>query len=165
MNAPHQDDLEGVPHVSMDCGFLGETESEDRVSPVLVIRERRHKMTWATLFPRKDRSFLGSLREQSPARRKDIVLVGGVCGILDEQVPHRQGRQDTAAKTARAKGQHTDPGVWREDPAHACQTSEVSEEGAAVPPRSVCWHAELVVTGSGCHRAGIGDQDKVDKHQ
>ena len=50
VNAPHrrsnaQDDLEGVPHVSMDCGFLGEKESEDRVSPVLVIRERRHKMT------------------------------------------------------------------------------------------------------------------------
>ena len=26
--------------------------------------------------------------------------------------------------------------------------------GAAVPPRSVCWHAKLVVRGSGCHRAG-----------
>ena len=23
--------------------------------------------------------------------------------------------------------------------------------GAAVPPRSVCWHAELIVGGSGCH--------------
>ena len=48
MNAPHrrsdaQDDLEGVPHASMDYGFLGERGSEDRVSPVLVIRERRHK--------------------------------------------------------------------------------------------------------------------------
>ena len=54
VNAPHrrsdaQDDLEGVPHVSVDCGFFGERESEDRVSPVLVIRERRHKMTWAML--------------------------------------------------------------------------------------------------------------------
>ena len=61
-NAPHrrsyaQDDLEGVPHVSMDCGFLGEKESEDRVSPVLVIRERRHKMTWAVLVPRKGTEF------------------------------------------------------------------------------------------------------------
>ena len=33
MNAPHrrsdaQDDVEGVSHVSMDCGFLGEKESE-----------------------------------------------------------------------------------------------------------------------------------------
>ena len=46
VNAPHrrfdaQDDSEGVPHVSMDYGFLGEKESEDRVSPVLVIWERR----------------------------------------------------------------------------------------------------------------------------
>ena len=62
VNAPHrrsdaQDDLEGVPHVSMDYGFLGERESEDRVSPVLVIRERRHKMTWAMLFSRKGAEF------------------------------------------------------------------------------------------------------------
>ena len=58
VNAPHrrsgaQDDLEGVPHVSMDYGFLGEKESEEQMSPVLVIRERRHKMTWAVLVPRK----------------------------------------------------------------------------------------------------------------
>ena len=42
VNAPHrrsdaQDHLKGVPHVSTDFGFLGERESEDRVSPVLVI--------------------------------------------------------------------------------------------------------------------------------
>ena len=48
-----QDDLEGVPHVSMDNGFLGERESEEQVSLVLVIRERRHKMTWAIVVPRK----------------------------------------------------------------------------------------------------------------
>ena len=53
VNAPHrrsdaQDDLEGVPHVSMDRGFLGEREPEEHVSPVLVIRERRHKMTWSS---------------------------------------------------------------------------------------------------------------------
>ena len=63
VKAPHrrpdaQDDLEGVPHVSMGYGFLGEMESEDRVSPVLVIRERRHKMTWAMLVPRKGAEFL-----------------------------------------------------------------------------------------------------------
>ena len=64
VNAPHrksdaQDDLEGVPHVSMDYGFLGdlERESEEHVSPVLVIRERRHKMTWAMLVPRKGTEF------------------------------------------------------------------------------------------------------------
>ena len=62
VNAPHrrsdpQDDLEGVPHVSMDCGFLGERESEEHVSLMLVIRERRHKMTWAMLVPRKGTDF------------------------------------------------------------------------------------------------------------
>ena len=102
---------------------------------------------------------------QSAARRKDIVLAGGVCGIPDEQVRHRQRRKDTAAKTTRAKGQHTDSGVWRRDPVFALQTSERRKVGAAVPPRSVCWRAELTVRGSGCHRAGTGDQDKVGKHQ
>ena len=58
VNAPHkrsdaQEDLEGVHHVSKDYWFLGEKESEDRVSPVPVIRERRHKMTWAMLVPRR----------------------------------------------------------------------------------------------------------------
>ena len=158
-------------------GFLGDKESEDRVSPVLVIRERRHKMTWAMLVPRKGTEFpriakraakfidqlghnrvtlrcdnepaiealareiaparqevsqtvpetvsgkksvqrdraCGGLRcwpgqdtegctgalhgGQSTTRRKDTVLVGGVCGILDEQVRHRLGRKDTGANT------------------------------------------------------------------
>ena len=43
--------------MSMDYGFLVEKESEDRVSPVLVIRERRHNMTWAMLVPRKGAEF------------------------------------------------------------------------------------------------------------
>ena len=60
VNATHrrsdaQDDMDAVPHVSMDYGFLGERESV--VSPVLVIRERRHKMTWAMLVPRKGTEF------------------------------------------------------------------------------------------------------------
>ena len=63
VNAPHrrsdaQDDLEGVPHVSMDYGFLGEKESEDRVSLVLVMWKRRHKMTWAMLVPRQGMELL-----------------------------------------------------------------------------------------------------------
>ena len=46
VNTPHRrsdarDDLDGAPHVSMDNGFLGESESEGHVSPVLVIREQR----------------------------------------------------------------------------------------------------------------------------
>ena len=32
-------------------------------------------------------------------------------------------------------------------------------------PGVFCWHVELVVRGSGCHRAGTGDQDKVGEHQ
>ena len=38
-------------------GFLAEKKSEDRKSPVLVMRERRHKMTWAMLVPRKGTEF------------------------------------------------------------------------------------------------------------
>ena len=62
VSAPHRrsnarDDLEGVPHVSMDYGFLGEMESGDRASPVLVIRERRHRMTWAMLVPKRGAEF------------------------------------------------------------------------------------------------------------
>ena len=34
-----------------------ERESEKQVSPVLVIRERRQKMTWAMLVPRKGTEF------------------------------------------------------------------------------------------------------------
>ena len=54
MNASHrrsdaQDDLEGVLHLSMDYGFLGERETE--------IWERRHEMSWAMLVPRKGTEF------------------------------------------------------------------------------------------------------------
>ena len=46
-----------VRHVSIDCGFYGEEESEEQVTPMLVIRERRHKMTWAMLVSRKGTEF------------------------------------------------------------------------------------------------------------
>ena len=36
-----------------------ERESEEQVAPVLVIRERRYKMTWAMLVPRKGTEFSG----------------------------------------------------------------------------------------------------------
>ena len=57
MNSPHrrsdaQDDLEGFLFVSMDNGSLGDKESEEQGTLMLVIRERRHKMTWAMLVPR-----------------------------------------------------------------------------------------------------------------
>ena len=54
VNSPHgrsdaQDDLEGVPHVSMDYG--------GQVKPMLVIREKRHIMTWVMLLPRRGTEF------------------------------------------------------------------------------------------------------------
>ena len=63
VNSPHrrsdaQDDLEGVSHVSMDYEFFGEKESEEQVTLELVIRERRHEMTWAMLVPGKRTEFL-----------------------------------------------------------------------------------------------------------
>ena len=62
VNSPHrrsdvQDDLEGVLHVSMDFGFFGEKESEEQMTLLLVIRERRHTMTWAMLVLRKGTEF------------------------------------------------------------------------------------------------------------
>ena len=160
-------------------GFLGEKESEDR----------RHKMMWAVLVPRKEWSFpwiakraakfidqLGHTRVTLRCDNESAIealarerlhkpaKTGGVCGVL-EHVRHRQGRKDTTSKTTRAKGQHIDPGVWRKDPVHAGQASERRKVGAAIAPRSVRWYAELVVRGSGCHRAGTGDQDKVGEHQ
>ena len=51
--------------MSMDYGFLGEKESEDQVAPVLVIHERRHKMTWAMLVPREELNFPGLRRERA----------------------------------------------------------------------------------------------------
>ena len=81
VSAPHRRSdaqVEGVPHVSMDYGFLGGKESKDRVSLVLVIRERRHKMTWAMLVSRKGTEFpwiakrawinLGTTESRSGAR-------------------------------------------------------------------------------------------------
>ena len=63
VNSPHrrsdaQDDLEQVSRVPMDYGFFGEKESEEQVTLELVIRERRHKMTWAMLVPGKGTEFL-----------------------------------------------------------------------------------------------------------
>ena len=52
-----QDDLEEALHVSMDFVFFGEKESEEQVTLVLVILERRQKMTWAMLVPRKGTEF------------------------------------------------------------------------------------------------------------
>ena len=59
VNSPHkrsgaQDDDGGVLHACVD-GLWGEKESEEQVALVLVMRERRHKMTWAMLIPTRNR--------------------------------------------------------------------------------------------------------------
>ena len=41
----------------MDYGYFGEKESEEQVTPVRVIRGRRHTMRWAMLVPRKRTEF------------------------------------------------------------------------------------------------------------
>ena len=70
VNSPHrrsdaQEDWEGVPHVSMDCGFLGERESEEQVNPMVVSRERRHKMTCGRCwFREREPNFPGLRSEQ-----------------------------------------------------------------------------------------------------
>ena len=60
---------------------------------------------------------------------------------------------------------HRSWSFWRVDPVHARQTSERRKVGAAVPPKSVCGDGELVIRGSGRHRARNGDQDTLGEHQ
>ena len=54
----------------------------------------------------------------------DIVLVVGICCVLDEQV---------AAEAARPKGQHTLPGIQRQDSVHASHASKRIKVGTAIP--------------------------------
>ena len=93
------------------------------------------------------------------------MLAGGILCTPDEPVRRRQRREDAASEAAWPKGQHTSSGIRGEDFVHASQASKRGKMGTAVPPLSVCWHAELVVRGSGCHRARDDDQDTLGKHQ
>ena len=110
-----EDDLEEVPRVSMDSGFFGERESEEQVSPVLVIRERRHNMTWTMLVPRKGTEFpwiarraakfidqLGHnrvtrsdvpdcSRESNEVNERAVGLVAGQARTLKAALEHRIG--------------------------------------------------------------------------
>ena len=96
-----EDDLEGNDSCVSGFGVLGDTESEDRVSRVLVIRERRHKMTW-----------------NSPIRE------------LGDKILYM--------------------------PAETSERRKFGSRGSTQR-----WHAWLIIRGSGRHRAGTGDQDKV----
>ena len=78
VNSPHrrsdaEDDFEGVHHVSMDCGFLGEKGSEEQVTPLLVICERRHRNDVGFAGSKKRNGVpLGSQRE----RRSLLISLG-----------------------------------------------------------------------------------------
>ena len=92
--------------------------------------------------------------DQSSARRKVSVPAGEV--RCDEQVRRGQRRKDTVSQTAWTTGQHTDP---------ARQATKRRKVGTAIPSWSVCWHAVLVVRGSGRLRARAGDQHTRSKLQ
>ena len=56
VSSPHrrsvdQYDVDGPTRVSMDYELRGEKESDEQVTPALVMREREHKMSWAILVP------------------------------------------------------------------------------------------------------------------
>ena len=57
-------DVDGTTRVSMDCELCVEKESDEQVTPALVMRERGHNMSWAMLVSRKRLSVHGSQREQ-----------------------------------------------------------------------------------------------------
>ena len=103
VNSPHrrsdaQDDLEGMLHMSMDYGFLGERESEEQVTLVLVIRARRHKMTWAMLVRERERNFPGLQREQ----RGSSTILGTTesrsGATASRRLRHRRGKSHKNAK-------------------------------------------------------------------
>ena len=128
-----------------------------------------HRACGGGSFARQARTLMKAASEHRigtrvPARRKDIVLAGGICCVLDEQVRHRQRQKDAAAEASWPKGRHTHSGIRREDFVHAGQASEREKVGTAVPSRSVCGDAELVIRGSCRHRAR-NDQDTLGKHQ
>ena len=69
-------------------------------------------------------------------------------GVLDEQVRHRQGFKDTAARTTRERRDNTPILEFGEK--ILCMPAKPARGGQWEP--SVCWYAELVIRGSGCQR-------------
>ena len=92
-------------------------------------------------------------------------LDAGVRCVFDEQMRHRPRRKDTDTHTAWTKGQHAESGIWCEDVVHACQNSKKRKVGSTILSWIVRSNAELVVRGSGCHRARTGDQDTLGERQ
>ena len=163
VNSPHRrpdahDDFKMGLHASMDTGFFGETE--EQVTPVLVIRERRHKMTWAMLVlnHRTHGGTRGLARTLNIGVNKIPPDAWILCGLM-EFAAYLMDRRDIGSDGKTPKHRRTDSGIWGENVVHACQTSKRRKVGPAILAWSVRWRTELIVRGSGCHRAGTGDQD------
>ena len=116
VNSPHmrsdaQDDLEGVRHVSIDCGFLEERESEEQVTPALVIRERRHKMTWTMLIPRKRNGISPGLQTEQRSSSTSLGTIESRSGaITTTRLGHwRGGALARKIEQSRQEGSQTVP--------------------------------------------------------
>ena len=161
VNAPHrrsgaQDDLAGVPHVSMDCGFLGEKESEDRVSPVLVIWERRHKITWDTLVPRKGTEF-------SWIAKRAAKFSGATTSRQLRHCCTSPPRREPDCARETASGRKSVQRDHRACGGARCQPGQGIEGcRARVPPdaRILCWLVELAANRTGA----IGSDGKTPRH-
>ena len=92
------------------------------------------------------------------------MLVGGVCCVLDEE--RFDIGSDGKTPLQRVHG--------RRDNTPILEFGEKILYMPSKPPRGgkweprfhpgVCWDAECVVRGSGCHRASDGDQDTLGEH-
>ena len=135
----------------MDCGFLGERESEEEVAPVLVIRERRLKMTWAKLLPREGTEFPWIAREQRGHR--------SVWAQQNHaQVRHEPAIEALAREIAQARQEEARPSPerhqcgkaspmgspnvqWDSWPARTLKAALEHRIGTRIPPdaRMLCW--------------------------
>ena len=80
--------------MSMDYGFLGERDSEEQVSLVLVIRERRHKMTWEVLVPRKGTEFTWIREESSEVHRPAQARQARSGATMSRRLKRWEGKSD-----------------------------------------------------------------------
>ena len=164
----------GVPHVSMDYGFLGEKESEDRVSLVLVIWERRHKTTWAFLVPRKGTEFpwitkrAAKFTDQLGHNRATLRCEHELAtGALAREIAQarQEGSQTVPERPPVGEGQ-SDGTIERAvvlvaGQARTLKAALEHRMGARVPPdaRILCWLAEFAAYL--VNRCDIGSDGKT----
>ena len=179
MNAPHrtsdaQDDLEEVPHVSMDYGFFGERESEEQVSLVLVIRERRHKMTWAMFVLRQGTEFpwiatraakfidqLGHITVTLRCDNESAIGVGGGESHRPAKKEARPFRRDRQWEKVSPNGIIERAVELFAGQARALKAALEFRMGAGVPPvaRILCWLVEFAAYLM--NRCDIGSDGKT----